>query len=73
MIENFTNTKGRGQNFLIDDNIVRKIVFNIPKGKIIEIGPGAGGITDKLFDERELTLSIQMLQRMTTQLLMMIN
>ena len=56
MIENFENTKGRGQNFLIDDNIVNKIVKNIPTGKIVEIGPGAGGITDKLFDNRELTL-----------------
>ncbi len=56
MIENFQNTKGRGQNFLIDDNIINKIVSNIPVGKIIEIGPGAGGITDKLLVGRELTL-----------------
>lgn len=56
MIENFTNTKGKGQNFLVDDNIVRKIVKAIPTGEIIEIGPGVGGITDKLLENRHLTL-----------------
>lgn len=43
--------KSLGQNFLIDDTIIERIVEEgIPKGKLplVEIGPGPGGITRKL-------------------------
>ena len=42
--------KSLGQNFLIDNNIIRKII-NLVKinGKdIIEIGPGRGALTDEI-------------------------
>lgn len=43
--------KKYGQNFLIDDNIISKIIDNVSinsKDKIIEIGPGKGYLTKKL-------------------------
>ena len=43
--------KSLGQNFLIDNNIIDKIIESIPATKedlIIEIGPGMGALTKKL-------------------------
>ena len=43
--------KSLGQNFLIDNNILQKIVNTIPINKnneILEIGPGTGNLTDYL-------------------------
>ena len=42
--------KSLGQNFLIDKNIIKKIVnlVNIDNKNIIEIGPGQGAITNEL-------------------------
>ena len=42
--------KSLGQNFLIDQNIINKIVnsINISNCKIIEIGPGLGALTEKI-------------------------
>src|SRR5690606_6741181 len=40
-----------GQNFLIDDTVIRKIAEDVgcrPKDWVIEIGPGAGAITRRL-------------------------
>ena len=43
---NLTPKKKFGQNFLIDDNILRKIAKNYnPEFPIIEIGPGTGAMT----------------------------
>lgn len=47
--------KSLGQNFLIDGNIIDKIVNQInadEKDLIIEIGPGRGAITKKLIDKK---------------------
>ena len=45
--------KSLGQNFLIDKNIIKKII-NIPndqyKKNILEIGAGHGSLTEELFD-----------------------
>ncbi|MEK6571501.1 MAG: rRNA adenine N-6-methyltransferase family protein, partial [Bacteroidota bacterium] len=43
--------KSLGQNFLIDDNIARKIVRTSeihPEDIVLEIGPGRGAITKHL-------------------------
>ena len=42
--------KSLGQNFLIDKNIIKKIVNStIVKNKnIVEIGPGKGALTDEI-------------------------
>ena len=43
--------KSLGQNFLIDNNILQKIVNTVPINKsneILEIGPGTGNLTDYL-------------------------
>ena len=45
--------KSMGQNFLVDKNIINKIVKigNINNDKIIlEIGPGYGNLTDSIFE-----------------------
>ena len=50
-MENFSFKKSLGQNFLIDDNIKRKIVdaSSIEENSIIiEVGPGSGAITKLL-------------------------
>lgn len=49
--------KKLGQNFLIDDNIVRKIINSVDANKsdtIIEIGPGIGTLTQFFFGAREI-------------------
>ena len=46
--------KQYGQNFLVDDNIVKKIAETIeaePKATVIEIGPGLGALT-KILSQR---------------------
>ena len=51
MNDNFNFKKSLGQNFLIDENVVNKIVDSINVGKndiILEIGPGSGALTKKL-------------------------
>ena len=44
--------KSLGQNFLIDDNILNKIVklAEIGNGDIVEIGPGTGNLTKKIIE-----------------------
>ena len=47
-----------GQNFLIDFNIIRKIVntVKIKNKNIIEIGPGEGALTDELLKKESQKL-----------------
>lgn len=48
---NFDFKKSLGQNFLVDKNIINKIIDSIdvnPDDLIIEIGPGAGSLTEEL-------------------------
>ncbi len=50
-MQNFKPLKRFGQNYLIDDNILNKIVKEISpqeKDYIVEIGPGRGALTKKL-------------------------
>ena len=50
---NIIPRKSRGQNFLVDDNIVRKIVDFANVGKedyVLEIGPGVGAISGGLIE-----------------------
>ena len=46
--------KKYGQNFLIDTNIVRKIIclINGNNLNILEIGPGDGKLTNKIIDKK---------------------
>lgn len=57
-INNFTPTKGKGQNFLVDKNILKKMVNAIgANSKIVEIGPGSGNFTDYILDlSNDITL-----------------
>ena len=52
--------KKYGQNFLIDQNIIKKICSLIPNKylKVIEIGPGDGRLTDKILDFEPKELKI---------------
>ena len=49
-----------GQNFLIDKNIIRKIInlTEIYNRNIIEIGPGKGALTDEILKRNPKSLSI---------------
>ena len=52
--------KSLGQNFLIDKNIIRKIVnlVDIKNKNVIEIGPGDGALTDEILKRDPESLSI---------------
>ena len=52
--------KSLGQNFLIDKNIINKIInfLNIKNKNIIEIGPGKGALTDLLLLKKPKSLII---------------
>src|SRR3989344_5051367 len=68
---NFTPTKIRGQNFLIDNQILEEIVV---AGKIeqrdtvIEIGPGFGFLTKKLAAKAKKVLALEIDSRMMAPL-----
>ena len=46
----FYSKKSLGQNFLIDKNIIKKIinVKNIKNKDVVEIGPGNGALTNQI-------------------------
>jgi len=50
--------KSLGQNFLIDNNIINKIIAlsNIPNNNIVEIGPGTGNLTKKILENKPKSL-----------------
>lgn len=51
--DDFRFKKSLGQNILVDDNILRKIVAASgpdPAQSVLEIGPGTGALTEKLLD-----------------------
>ena len=52
--------KKYGQNFLIDDNVLRKInkLISSEKLKILEIGPGDGRLTDHIINTRPSKFTI---------------
>ena len=52
--------KSLGQNFLIDKNIINKIIskIEITNNNIIEIGPGLGALTEKIIEQNPNKLII---------------
>jgi 16S rRNA (adenine1518-N6/adenine1519-N6)-dimethyltransferase len=52
--------KSLGQNFLIDKNIIKKIIglTNIEDNNIIEIGPGNGALTDEILKKKPKSLKV---------------
>ena len=52
--------KSLGQNFLIDQNIVKKIVnlVEINNRNVIEIGPGKGALTDMILQKKPKFLTL---------------
>ena len=52
--------KSLGQNFLIDLNIIRKIIslVEIKNKEVIEIGPGKGALTDEILKKKPNFLRI---------------
>ena len=52
------NKKSLGQNFLIDHNIIKKIIglVKIKNKNIIEIGPGEGALTDEILKQNPKSL-----------------
>jgi 16S rRNA (adenine1518-N6/adenine1519-N6)-dimethyltransferase len=50
--------KSLGQNFLIDKNIIRKIInlVKIDNRNVIEIGPGEGALTDEILKKKPKSL-----------------
>ena len=52
--------KSLGQNFLIDKNVVNKIIktIEITNNKVIEIGPGLGALTKKILENNPKELII---------------
>lgn len=58
----FKFTKSLGQNFLIDDNIVDKIVAGAGIGlgdKIIEVGPGIGTLTREMASRAQNLMAVE--------------
>ena len=53
--------KSLGQNFLIDNNILRKIIklTKISNNNIIEIGPGTGNLTKKIIEQKPNNLILK--------------
>jgi len=49
-----------GQNFLIDQNIIKKIIslVKIKNQNVIEIGPGRGALTDEIFKREPKTFTV---------------
>ena len=63
----FTFSKGLGQNFLIDGNIVRKIVRSADIGKddyVLEIGPGMGTLTEELALNAKKVIALEIDERL---------
>jgi len=64
--------KSLSQNFLIDQNIQRKILFAADVQQndfIVEIGPGAGALTEALLQAKALVLAIEKDKHFAQQLL----
>lgn len=59
--------KSLGQNFLINDNVIEEIIHssNISKNDlIIEIGPGLGVLTNRLLEESNNVIAVELDKRM---------
>ena len=53
--------KSLGQNFLIDSNIIRKIInlSQIENNNILEIGPGKGSLTKEILKKTKSLILIE--------------
>ena len=59
MIEHFNFKKSLGQNFIVDDNIIRNIVDGASIDKntlVIEIGPGAGSLSKMIVSRSKYSI-----------------
>ena len=57
----FNPKRSLGQNFLVDDKILNKIIdiANIDfENAVIEVGPGKGALTDKIFEKKPRKLTV---------------
>lgn len=64
---NIKANKKLGQNFLIDDTVIEKIISSAEIEKndlIIEIGPGLGTLTSKLLEKAGKVIAIELDERM---------
>ncbi len=53
-------SKTRGQNFLIDQNIVEKIIKEVPENiAIFEVGPGAGALTKFILEKNHKVYAVE--------------
>lgn len=71
-MQNLKPLKRFGQNYLLDQNILKKIVeeFNIlPGDNIIEIGPGQGALTKLLLEKVNNVTAIEIDNRVTESLI----
>ncbi|NLC48301.1 MAG: ribosomal RNA small subunit methyltransferase A [Tenericutes bacterium] len=72
-MKNFDYKKSLGQNFLIDKNIINKIVSSIKstnKDLIIEIGPGSGALTKELVKKESDLICFEIDKRLKDELLL---
>ncbi|MBM7646473.1 16S rRNA (adenine1518-N6/adenine1519-N6)-dimethyltransferase [Scopulibacillus daqui] len=63
----FSFKKSLGQNFLVDENILKKIVSAAaltPNSGVIEIGPGAGALTQFLAEQADKVVAFEIDQRL---------
>lgn len=63
----FTLKKSLGQNFLVDENILKKIVEAAGLSKesyVLEIGPGAGALTQYLAESAQKVIAVEIDQRL---------
>ena len=70
-MDNFVFKKSLGQNFLVDNNIIHKIVdsANIDKDTfVLEIGPGRGAITKELVPRSQFSLLYEIDSRLEKEL-----
>ena len=56
----FKAKKSLGQNFLIDQNIITKIlnIVDFKNRNVLEVGPGTGNLTKQIFENKPLSLTI---------------
>lgn len=70
-MKNFEYKKSLGQNFLIDKNIINKIINSIDlkeESLIIEIGPGSGALTKELVKLNAKVVSFEIDTRLKNEL-----
>lgn len=59
----FKTKKRLGQNFLVDENIINTIIKEAnlqPNDTVLEIGPGAGFVTEKLAQAAEKVIAVEL-------------